>query len=303
MDNSMTTLTARTAARSSMGLIMFAAVLWGTVGVTTQAIYQISTTNPISIGFFRLALATPILLLAAWLLPAHSAGRLTRRDLLAMALIGVMLAFYQVCFFAAIARIGVAIATLITLCSAPVLVALLGAIFMRERLTPAVLLALVCAVVGVALMVQIQPETGQSTDLIGILLALGSGFGYAVMALAGRTVAGHAHPIQTSAVSFACGALALLPIALATGFAVDYPAQGWLLLGYLGLVPSALAYMAFLAGMRSTPATIASIITLLEPLTATVLAWVLFGEQLGPSGLLGACFLLGAIGILYRSQA
>jgi DME family drug/metabolite transporter len=52
--------------------------------------------------------------------------------------------------------------------------------------------------------------------------------------------------------------------------------------------------------MEHTTATVASIITLLEPLTATVLAWLLFDEQLGLLGLLGAALLLGAIWLLYR---
>jgi len=83
---------------------------------------------------------------------------------------------------------------------------------------------------------------------------------------------------------------------------VSYPTAGWLLLLHLGLLPTALAYVLFLFAMRHTSATVASIVTLLEPLTSTVLAWALFGEQLGPLGLPGALLLLGAIGLLYRAR-
>jgi len=74
---------------------------------------------------------------------------------------------------------------------------------------------------------------------------------------------------------------------------------GWALLLYLGMVPTALAFVVFLTGMEHTTATVVSIITLLEPLTATALAWLLFDEQLGVVGVLGAALLLGAIGLLY----
>ncbi len=74
--------------------------------------------------------------------------------------------------------------------------------------------------------------------------------------------------------------------------------MGWALLLYLGLVPSALVYGLFLTGMRSTPATVASVLTLVEPLTATILAVVFFGERLGTLGLLGGTLLLGAILVL-----
>jgi DME family drug/metabolite transporter len=217
-----------------------------------------------------------------------------------MALIGAMLALYQVCFFAAIARVGVSVATLITLCTAPVLVALMAPLLTRERLTPTVLLALALALTGTALLVNVQSDTAdQSAAGLGILLALGSALGYASMALASRTIAGRYHPVQINAVGFAVGALILLPAALTTGFTIDYPALGWLLLGYLGLVPSALAYGLFMTGMRSTSATVASIITLVEPLTAAVLARLLFGEQLGSLGAAGAALLLGAMIVLF----
>jgi DME family drug/metabolite transporter len=68
---------------------------------------------------------------------------------------------------------------------------------------------------------------------------------------------------------------------------------------YLGLVPTALGYVIFLYGMKTTPATVASIATLVEPLTGTLLAMVLFGERLAPAGWIGALLLLGAMGLLY----
>lgn len=43
---------------------------------------------------------------------------------------------------------------------------------------------------------------------------------------------------------------------------------------------------------------VASIVTMCEPLTAALLAWILFHEQLGPFGLLGAGCLLGAMSVI-----
>jgi drug/metabolite transporter, DME family len=59
------------------------------------------------------------------------------------------------------------------------------------------------------------------------------------------------------------------------------------------LCPTALAYVLFVRGLRSVPATAATIATLLEPLTSTILAWLLFGERLGRLGAWGG-LLLGA---------
>jgi drug/metabolite transporter, DME family len=296
---------ARAASRHGLLLIVLTAVLWGTVGTAVQFIYGLVETNPLSIGFFRLLFSVPVLLAACW----HTLGRrmfhITPRDLGHMLLMGAFMAFYQVCYFASIARVGVAIAVLVTLCTAPVMVALLSALLLRERLTGAIVLALACALAGTAMLIWVGPETGgaRRDTLAGVLLALGSAFGYTMLTLYSRTLSGRYHPLQPITIGFAAGALLLLPFALATGFVISYPAGGWALLLYLGLVPTALAYVLFLTGMRSVTATVASIATLIEPLTSTLLAWLLFGEQLGPLGVFGAALLLGAIGLLYRGES
>jgi len=72
---------------------------------------------------------------------------------------------------------------------------------------------------------------------------------------------------------------------------------------YLGCVPSFLGYALFQTGIRSLSATVASIVTMCEPLTAALLAWILFREELGPFGLLGAGFLLGAMAVILLGDA
>ena len=67
-------------------------------------------------------------------------------------------------------------------------------------------------------------------------------------------------------------------------------------------MPTAVAYLLFFTGMRSIRAASASILTLLEPLTATILSWFMFGERLAPTGILGGLFLLAAMVILYYGE-
>src|SRR5262245_31612351 len=247
---------ARATSRRGLFLIVLAAVLWGTVGVATKTIYGLSDTNSLSIGFFRLVFSVPVLLAACWHTLRGRMFRITPRDLASMLLMGAFMAFYQVCYFAAIARVGVAIAVLVTLCTAPVMVALLSALLLRERLTGTIVLALTCALAGTAMLIWVGPETGGSRrdTLAGVLLALGSAFGYTMLTLCSRTLASRYHALQPITIGFATGALLLLPFALATRFVVSYPAGGWALLLYLGLVPTALAYVLFLTGIRSTTA-------------------------------------------------
>lgn len=285
--------------RAGLALVMVSALSWGTVGVTTQALYRMSATNPSSVGFFRLALAVPALLAAGWMALGPGLLRVGRRDLGVMALLGAMTALYQLCFFASIREVGVTVASVITLCSAPVLVAVLSAAVLAERPGPRVLGALLLALLGTALLALAGPVARASGSVVlGALLALGSALGYAVVALTSRRLAGRCHPLQTVALGFSVGAALLFVAALPVGLVVSYPPLGWVLLLYLGLVPTALAYVLFVAGLRTVGATAASIATLLEPLTSAALAWLLFGERLGLWGGAGALLLLGAMAVL-----
>ncbi|HSE92494.1 MAG TPA: EamA family transporter, partial [Methylomirabilota bacterium] len=69
---------------------------------------------------------------------------------------------------------------------------------------------------------------------------------------------------------------------------------------YLGAVTTAGAYALYAAGLRMVPASVAGVVTLLEPLTATLLAVLVFGERLGLTGAIGAALLLSAIALLSR---
>jgi DME family drug/metabolite transporter len=276
--------------------------MWGTTGVATRTVFAVADTTPLSVAFCRLAFSLPALGLASASLLGPSQFRVKRPHLLVMALIGVMLALYQVFFFGALQHVGVAVATLVTLCSAPVLVAVISAVALRERPGRRVLLALAAALAGTLLLASPNDGTGPGSDtLTGVMLALASAFGYALVALLTRSVARQYHPLLTVTVGFTIGTLVLLPALLADGPRLDFPALGWAVLVYLGLVPTALAYALFTQGMRTTSATVASIATLVEPLTATGLAWLLLDERIGPLGLLGAALLLGAMVSLLRS--
>lgn len=288
-------------AHSGLLLIMGAAMLWGTAGISTKIMYGFTAVTPLSVSFFRLAIAAPVLWAVGW----HAVGKrmvqLPARDWGLMILMGLMTAVYQICFFSAVQILGVAIASLITLCSAPTLVALLSSVVLKERPSPRVLVALACALVGTALLIQVQPDNPVQGSLgLGVFWSLASASGYAVVALTSRELANRYHPVQPIAIAFTVGALALLALSVGGGLVLDYPLTGWALLLYMGLIPTAGAYTLFILGMRTTPATIASIGTLLEPLTSTVLAALLFGETLSPLGLVGAVLLLSALFVLWR---
>jgi len=289
------------AARRGIVLVSLAAVLWGTVGIATQAVYHQSELNAITVGFYRLAFAFPGVAIICWKVVGKECFKIHKPHSLKMAAIGAMLATYQVCYFAAVGYIGVAFATLITLCTAPVVVSLASVVFLREPLTRASVKALIFALAGTTLLVGFPENCTAINNLfLGVSLSLGSAVGYAIVAMLGRSIATHCHPIHSTTVSFGVGALFLFPMAASNCLSAQYTWEILSLLLYIGFVPTAVAYSLFFLGMRNVKASTASILTMIEPLTATILAWFVFDERLALSGIAGALLLLYAIVVLYR---
>src|SRR5258708_16239443 len=129
-------------------LVTGAAILWGTIGVTTQAIYKNDTTTSLFLNLARLLIATPVLFVACWRIVGQSMFNIRRRDFQIMVLSGTFLAISQAAYFAAILAAGVTIATLLTLCIAPLVVTFLSVMLKFETLTRRIIFALVCAMIG-----------------------------------------------------------------------------------------------------------------------------------------------------------
>lgn len=294
----------RAASGRGMLLVGLAAVQWGTAGVVSKGLIEAGAMSPLTIGFYRLALAAPLLLAMAVRLQGRAAFAIARRDWGRILLIGGMQAAYQGLYLAALANVGVTLATLLALCSAPVLVAVLAVLLLGEALTRRMVLAVLLAVAGTGLLVGFpDPAVMQRPGFAaGVLMAIGAALAYAVFAIASRSLAARYHPFQLVAFGLWAGAMMLLPAAMAQGVAVEGGAEAWAALGYIVVASTAAAYALFLHGLRTTPATVSGVLVLLEPLTAAGLAWLAFGERLGPLGALGGGLLLVAVWLLTRRR-
>ena len=166
-------------------------------------------------------------------------------------------------------------------------------------LTGRVVIALICGVAGAVLLVGLpSSEVAHNQVLSGTLFSLFAAVCYASVFLGGRFLAARYHPLQVTGIEFVAGVLVLVPINLASGIVIAHTAQSWLLVLYLGLVPTALAYWLFQKGLRTVSAMAASILNMLDPLVAALLAWGLFGETLAAAGIGGAGLLILSMFVL-----
>lgn len=288
---------------NGFGFVTFAAIIWGTIGVATQSIYTLDNTSALFINLVRTSIATPILCLICWRVMGRAMFRVRRRDLLMMFVSGVFLGLSQLAYFESIRYVGVTIATLLTLCVSPVLVALFSVLLKTEQLNTKTLLALLFAIVGSALLVLIRSDgIGQGIETHGILLTLISATCYACMLICGRFLAEKYHPLQVTSIGFFAGTVLLVIIGLVSGFVPASHANTWWLLLYLGLVPTAFAYWLFQMGLRSVTATSASIVIMLDPLVSAILAFIMFGETLSIFGFVGASLLMSSLFLLSHAE-
>jgi DME family drug/metabolite transporter len=110
-------------------------------------------------------------------------------------------------------------------------------------------------------------------------------------------------PLPLAATTFTVAAVLLTPALAGTEPLGRQIALGWPWLLYLGIVATGAAYAAYTIGLRSVPASVAGIVSLLEPLTATFLGVWLFDERLGTAGIVGVLLLIGALALLAGNRA
>jgi drug/metabolite transporter, DME family len=219
-------------------------------------------------------------------------------------LMGACMAGYQAAYFTAVTLSGIAVTALIAICSAPLIIASLAPMALGERLTSRVRVALGLGVVGTALLVAApRGALDLTTPLVaGALLALAAGLAYALYVVLAKATLARTAPLPLTALTFAAGAVLLTPAVLWIEAPLRQLSLGWPWLLYLGGVATAGAYAIYSLGLRHVPASVAGIVTLTEPLTATLLGVLLFGERLGVTGVLGAALLVSALSLVLMAH-
>ncbi|WP_460302603.1 DMT family transporter [Actinocorallia aurea] len=274
-------------------LVTAAASLWGTTGAVT--VLAPDGASAVSVGAARIVLGGALLVLfAGRSLPALlTAGPRRTRTALLLGAAGA--AVSQIAYFVAVDRTGVAVATVVTIGSAPVCAALLG-LLEGEAPSRRQLGAGVLAVAGSALLIG-----GGAADGAGIVLSLVSGAFYAIHSVAVARIvrAGHdARPVAGAV--FGLAAAVLLPVLAVSGPGWLGSLQGAAVAGYLGAVTTALAYVLYFRALRAVDATTATTLTLLEPTIAALLGLAVLHEPLAPAGCAGLVLVAASLALLLR---
>lgn len=273
-------------------MVLLAAVLWGTLGPCFAWLGQQGVSAP-QVAVWRSGVAT--LVLGLGVLPRGL--RLVPRHLPFFAAYGlVSVAVFFVVYTWAIQRCGVAIGVTL-LYTAPAWVALMGALFLQEQLSRSKLAALALTFVGAALVAGVHDPLAMRANLPGLAAGLASGLTYATLGIFGRKAFAMGYrPAQTMLFTLAFGGLFLLAF---YGPPPPPPEGALPVLLYAGLVPTALSFLLYTAGLeRLGDAGRASLLATVEPVVGMILGYAVLHQAVSPTQVAGAACIVGGMMVL-----
>ena len=280
----------RTARRRAYNEMLLAGALWGTIGPAVVVIADHTSLSPLQTLFWRLVIAI-VPLTAVAVISARA--RPSRAVLGFGLLVGGTMGASQLTYFAAVADSGIAVPTLISNGLCPILTAVGQTVIFRSRPDRRTLLALLAALVGLMLLVLGGPA---SVTPLGVALAITSATAYAASTLAAGPASRRLDTTTLNAAAVAGAVLAITPFVLLTGGpSTPGSTQGWLAIGHLAFVVSGLAFWLYYNAASELPSTHITILALMAPLVAAILAVLFFDETLTVGAVVGGLLLLGAV--------
>ncbi len=271
--------------------VVLGALCWGTSGIFVRA-SQVS--DPWEIAFWRsasmaifVALVLSLMRGRAWLHDIYALG--WRAPVVAL-LIGSMF----IVFILSISLTTVANVSLIS-CSVPMIAALFGWLFLRERLAPATCLALVVTLIGLGVIFgsalepnDVNPDGFSAQTWLGCVLALVLNLLYATNLLVIRSTPQNLNLLPTIVLAGIFSAL----IALFFAWPLHTSAESVAWLSFMGVLQLGAGFMLVFMGARLLTMVQTTLLGLLEPITAPLWVWLIFAEAPSRYTLIGGALVL-----------
>ena len=306
----MTGLTRNAGSIVGMGQVMLAAALWATVGVATRIVPDASLLSASVLGLARMAFGGLAILCIACLATPDLFRALRRLSPGRLVEFALSSAVFQVCLFQSFVLLGVTTTVVVTVCLPP----LISAATLQLRgvcpLSRGTVLALGLAVSGVVVFGSGELSgTISGTRLAGMGVAVLAAVAFVRMSSAARVLTREAGPLVVAGVGLSLASLVLAASLPMTGLQAPLaaaPVTGPMiaLVLYLGLGPTALAYLLYCSGIakcRSTSVGLTA--SMLEPAIAALLAYALLHETLSAQEVIGCGLIfLGMLSLWWTER-
>ncbi len=297
---------------------MSAAPDWRTYAVLGGGVLIVSTASilvrfaqtqgvpSLAIAAWRMTLAALVLMPLMLVRSRTELGALSRRDWWLAAAAGVFLAAHFASWIVSLEHTSVA-SSVALVTTNPIWIALFSLLVLRERIPALRALAVALSLAGSGIVLWADTgaaAVGAANPLLGNLLALLGSLTMCGYLLLGRRLRAHISVLAYIGVVYAVAALCLMALAVATGTRMGgYPYFAWILLAAMALGPQLLGHGAFNYALKHVSATMIALAVLGEPIGSTVLAWLLFGENVGLLKFAGMTLLLFGIFLAARGES
>ena len=284
--------------RASPYLVLSLAVVFVSFGAI---LVRLADAPALAVSFYRVALASLFLLPFAGKSARRSWPKLSRRQTAILVGAGIALALHFATWIASLSYTSIASSVLLVN-TAPVFAVVLSRVFLRERPSGVVMTAIPVAMIGAAL-IALGDHAASPGSLFGNLLALAGAVTVAAYQVIGRGLRA-ALPLNAYVLGVwgaAALTLGLLAAAFGVGF-TGYAAGSWLAFVALALVPTIGGHGLVNKSLRALPAPTVGLFLLGEPVGASVMGWLLFGEVPGPWTLVGGVIVLAALALVLTKK-
>lgn len=178
----------------------------------------------------------------------------------------------------------------------PILIALLGGWLLKEGFPPRLMAGMAVSFVG-AIVVGVSMSSGHSS-ILGVALCLLAAVMYAIGVISQKPALRHASAVQVTTWSCVVGTVATLPFT--PGLLSDVraaPVSATLWVVYLGVFPTALAFVAFAFALRRTTAGKMGATTYVVPTLVVLMSWAVLSEVPGWLTLVGGALCLAGVAV------
>ncbi len=289
-----------------MSKATFKGFLYGALAASTYGLNPLFTlplyadkVGADTVLFYRYGLG--VIMLAALMKVMKLSFTLRKNEIIPLVMMGLMFAFSSLTLFLAYNHMDAGIASTI-LFIYPVLVAVLMAIFFKERVSLITAISILLAFSGISLLY--KGEGGETLSLVGVLLVFISSLTYAIYIIGvNRSTLKDMPTVKLTFYVLLFG-WSVFFVRLKFGLeldGIDKPLL-WINPVCLALFPTVISLLAMTKSIHYVGATSAAILGALEPITALVIGVLVFGEKLTPRIMLGIVLVLIAVTLIIAGK-
>lgn len=279
-------------------LIIVAAVFWGTMGIFVRALGEYGLSS-FQIVCLRVSFAAVIFTLCL-LVKDRSGFKISLKDIPLFLGLGFgSILFFTVCYFTAIRMMSLSTAAIL-LYTSPIWIMLMSMLFFHEKLNISRIVALILAFAGCVL---VSGISGNGITFTGLLVGLGSGFGYGLYSILGTIALRKYKPLTVTTYTFIFAAVGSFIICRPFDMVSKISGSGKV--GFLimfsvltALVTAVIPFLTYTLGLNKVEASNAGIIATIEPLVATLVGIFVFREPLTFMSGCGIVLIIVAVVIL-----